>query len=229
MTAFLRSNPDQAMQFTVESGGEENNQTEESVTRSFSLNEAIKTPQFWIVFCLLFCFGFGTFAVTVHIVPHATDLQISIVSASNILAVRGATSIMGNYILGTLADRIGNRQIFIIGFAMISAVLFLLSSAEALWILYICIAIFGFAGGGMGPSESPLTAWLFGTGSHGLVYGVVHVGFTIGAAAGPYIMGAIYDKTGSYQPAFLTCAVLTVIGFILSLLLKPTGKPAVKA
>ena len=136
---------------------------------------------------------------------------------------------MGNYALGALADRIGNRQIFIIGFVVTSAVLFLLSAIEELWIIYICIALFGFASGGMGPSESPLTAWLFGTGSHGLIYGVVHVGFTIGAAAGPYIMGYIYDMTGSYQMAFLTCAILTVIGLILALLLKPTRKPAVGA
>ena len=155
-----------------------NNQTAKQDTNSFAFKEAVKTIQFWIAFGLLFCFGFPTYAVVVHIVPHAIDLKIPPVSAANILAVRGAVGILGNYMLGALADRIGNRKIFIIGFIMLSAALFWLSVAEEEWMLYLVILVLGFAGGGMGASESPLTAWLFGLGSHGLIYGVVHVGFT---------------------------------------------------
>ena len=150
-------------------------------------------------------------------------------SAANILAVRGALSIVGNNILGALGDRIGNRQIFIIGFIMTAATLFWLSVADAYWMLYLFIVIYGFATGGMGASESPLTAWLFGMNSHGLIYGVIHVGYTIGAAAGPYITGYIFDLTGSYQIAFLTCAILSVIGLVLSAILKPTSKLTVTA
>ena len=228
-TQLLRGNPDRKMPNADKSESEGNEQTDKSIASSFFLKDAVKTRQFWLVFGLLFCYGFGAFSIAVHIVPHAIDLQIPIISAANILAVRGGMSVAGNYLLGALADRIGNKQIFIIGFVMMSAVLFWLSTAEELWILYFCIVIFGFASGGMGASESPLTAWLFGTGSHGLIYGVVHVGFTIGAAAGPYIMGYIFDLTGSYQPAFLTCAILGVTGLILSLLLKPTVKLTVEA
>jgi MFS family permease len=172
--------------------------------------------------------GYGSFSIGVHIVPHATDMNIPIVSAANILAVRGAISIVGNNVLGALADRIGNRQIFIIGFILMSITLFWLPVAYAQWMLYLFIVIFGFATGGMGASESPLTAWLFGMKSHGLIYGVVHVGYTIGAAAGPYITGYIFDQTGSYQTAFLTCAILSVIGLIFSVMLKPTVKLAME-
>jgi len=51
-----------------------------------------------------------------------------------------------------------------------------LSFTDAKWVLYLFIVMLGFAGGGMAASESPTTAWLFGLGSHGLIYGVVHVG-----------------------------------------------------
>ena len=76
----------------------------------------------------------------------------------------------------------------------------------------------------MGASESPITAWLFGVASHGLIYGVIHVGFTIGAAAGPFVTGYIFDLTGGYQVAFLTCAALSFLGLILSMTLRPVKK-----
>jgi MFS family permease len=223
-TRFLRRDPDQIRQFTDKGKSEGNLRTEKSVDGSFAFKDAAKTAQFWINFCLLFCFGFGSFAIAVHIVPHAIDLGISSVIAANILAVRGAMSILGNNILGALADRIGNRQIFIIGLIATSASFFWLLIADELWMLYLFILVSGFVGGGMGASESPLTAWLFGINSHGLIYGVVHVGFTLGAAAGPYLMGYIFDVTGSYQLAFITCAVLSVIGLILAIVLRPTKK-----
>jgi MFS family permease len=227
-TQFLRRDPNQIRQLP-KGESEGNYQIAKSVTNSFSFKEAVNTTQFWIVAGMFFCFGFGSFAIAIHIVPHAIDLKISPVSAASILAARGAIGILGNYILGALADRIGNRQIFIIGFVMMSAALLWLSLAKEEWMLYLFIFVFGFAGGGMGASESPLTARLFGISSHGLIYGVVHVGFTIGAAAGPFVTGYIFDLTGGYQLAFLTCAALSVIGLILATILRPTTKLEVGA
>jgi MFS family permease len=220
---FLKRDPTQMGQLPKgESGGKY--QSAKSITNSFSFREAVKTKQFWIVSGMFFCYGFGTYAIVVHIVQYAIDLQISPISAANILAARGALVILGNYILGALADRIGNRQIYIIGFIMMSAALLWLSLADREWMLYLFIVVAGFASGGMGASESPITAWLFGISSHGLIYGVVHVGFTIGAAAGPFITGYIFDLTGSYQSAFLTCAAFGIIGLILTITLRQTKK-----
>lgn len=220
---FLKRGPPPMSQLP-EGESEGKYQAAKSVTSSFSFKEAVKTAQFWTVFGIFFCYGFGTYAIVVHIVQHAIDLKISPVSAANILAARGAVVILGNYILGALADRIGNRQIYIIGLVMMSAALLWLPLADKEWMLYLFIVVAGFASGGMGASESPLTAWLFGMSSHGLIYGVVHVGFTIGAAAGPFITGYIFDLTGGYQLAFLTCAAFGVIGLILTIILRPTKK-----
>ena len=191
----------------------------------FSLEDAIKTPQFWILFGIFICYGYGVFAIVVHIVPHAIDLKMSPVSAANILATRGAVGILGSYMLSALADRIGNKQVYIIGMAVSSVALIGLSFFNDVTSIYLFTIVFGFVVGGMGASESPITAWLFGLSSHGLVYGVVHVGFTVGAAAGPYITGYLYDLTGSYQSAFLTSAIIMIIGLLLTLTLRPIKRP----
>lgn len=223
---FLRRNPTQMRQLS-HGESEEKHHDSKSVTDDFSFKKAFKTSQFWILFSMFVCYGYGVFAIVVHIVPHAIELKISPVSAANILATRGAMGILGSYILSAFADRMGNRQIFIIGFVILSAALFGLSLAKEEWMLYLFIVAFGFAAGGMAASESPITAWLFGLGSHGLIYGVVHVGFTVGAAVGPYVTGYLFDLTGSYQMAFLISAAIAVIGLILTLMLKPTRRPGI--
>jgi MFS family permease len=221
---FLRRDPAQMGQLPY--GADEGKQPELTCnTQPFSLKEAAYTTQFWVAFSIYFCFGFGVFAIAVHIVPHAIELGISATSAATILSCRGGMSLVGNYVLGGVADRIGNRQIFIVGFIMTLAALFWLVPARELWMLYLFAVIFGFAGGGMAASESPLVAGLFGLASHGLIYGVVHLGFTAGAAVGPVVTGYIFDITGSYQVAFLLCAGLSIAGIVLASILRPTRGP----
>jgi len=78
-------------------------------------------------------------------------------------------------------------------------------------------------------SQAPLLARLFGLGSHGLIFGVVDFGFIVGSAVGALVTGYIFDITGSYQIAFFICAILSVVGLILTLVLRPARKPGVPA
>ena len=220
---FLKRDPVQMGQLpygedTVIHGGPE------SETGAYSLREAIHTAQFWLSFTMLFCSGYGFFSIIVHIVPHVIELEISAVDAANILAVMGGVSILGNYLLGGIADKIGNRQVFVICFIMMSASLFLLLPAREMWLLYLFSIIFGAVMGGLGAAESPLTARLFGLSSHGLIYGVVHLGFTVGASVGPFVTGYIFDLTGSYQTAFIVCAAVGIAGIIVTMILRPTKR-----
>ncbi len=215
---FLRRDPAKMRQvpYGENEGGEEELK---AGTQGFSLKEAVYTRQFWMASAMLFCFGFCLFSITVHIVPHATDLGISTTSAASILAAMGGLSIAGNVVLGGAGDRIGNKQVFIIGFILMSAALFWLVPAREMWMLYLFAVAMGFSHGGMGASESPLVAGLFGLRSHGLIFGVCGLGFTVGAAIGPFLSGSIFDVTGSYQTAFLVCAAIGIVGLVLAVLL----------
>lgn len=192
-------------------------------TKGLSLREAVSTTQFWIVFGMILSLGFCVFAIMVHIVPHAAELGISAISAANILATIGGASVVGKVLLGRAADRIGSRQIFMIGFILMSAALFMVLPAKGGWILYLFAAVFGFAFGGCISSESPLVAELFGLSSHGLILGVIAFSFLIGGAVGPLLLGYIFDVTGSYQWGFLVCAVISFVGLILTSVLKRRG------
>jgi predicted MFS family arabinose efflux permease len=219
---FLRRNPSQMGQFS----NSENEGKEEGLisdTKAFTLREAIQTTQFWLVSITVFCFGYGAFAITVHIVPHVTELGISAESAANILAVNGGVGIFGNFVLGgIMGDRIGNRNAFVVGFVLMVASLFWLVFVREIVMLYLFAIVFGLALGSMGTSESPLIASLFGLRSHGMIYGVVGLGFTAGGAVGPVMSGYLFDLKGDYQLAFLSCTMLGVVGLISVSILRPT-------
>jgi MFS family permease len=225
---FLRRDPGSTRQLQDDKD-EGEQQVLKSDPKDFSLKEAIYTTQFWIVAIVFFCFGFAAFAIIVHIVPHATELGISDVNAANVLAINGGIGILGNFVLGgIIGDKIGNRKAFIVGFILMTGSLFWLVPARELWMLYLFAIVFGLALGSMGTSESPLIAKLFGLGSHGLIYGVIGLGFAAGGAIGPVMTGYIFDITGSYQLAFLICAALGIGGLILMAMLRPTEKLGVK-
>ena len=186
-----------------------------------SLKQAVVTRQFWLIFILFFCLGFYRIAINVHLVPHATDLGISAVIAASIMATTGGANVVGRIAMGILADRIGDRRNFIIGFIlMTAAVLWLIPSTEV-WMLYLFAAVFGFAHAGVGTSETPLVASLFGLKSLGAIFGVIAVGITIGGSIGPVLAGYIYDVTGSYQLSFILCAAVGIVAIIMTALIKP--------
>jgi predicted MFS family arabinose efflux permease len=219
---LLRRDPSQVGQVPYGSnmtGGP--NSCSQNSEKGFSLKEALLVRQFWIVIPMLFCFGFCMFTTIVHIVPHATDINTSAASAARLLAVIGGIAIVGRLALGSLADVIGSRNIFVIGFALMSAAFFLLAPARELWMLYVFAVTFGFMQGGMGASESLLVADIFGLKSFGLIYGVAGCSFTLGAAMGPWGAGLLFDLTGNYQSVFIACAVVGILGLILTACIRP--------
>jgi len=193
-------------------------------TEGFSLGEAVYTRQFWQVFAMQFCQAFCGFAILVHIVPHATDLGISAATAANILATISGFSIVGMVLLGSAADRIGNRRVYIVCFILMSASLFGLMPAKEVWMLYLFAGVLGLGFGSIAAVTSPLVAQLFGLASHGLIYGVLGFGFSIGGAVGSLLTGYIFDLTGSYQIAFFICGIFSVIALIFTATLRPTKR-----
>ena len=87
--------------------------------------------------------------------------------------------------------------------------------------LYLFAVIFGFGYGGVIALQSPLVAKLFGLTSHGAILGIVICSGTGAGAIGSFLAGHIFDITSSYYLAFFICAIITAIGFILVLLLRP--------
>jgi MFS family permease len=85
-------------------------------------------------------------------------------------------------------------------------------------------AIYALGHGGFYTVISPLVAELFGISSHGVLFGIVSFGLTVGGSIGPLLAGHLFDTVHSYQLVFFVLAGLAVAGLILTLLLRPVVK-----
>ncbi len=217
---FLRRDPSQVGQAAYGGHGEQHQQTKLS-TEGLSLHESIRSGQLWIVFSIFFCLGFCVFSILVHVTPHAIEQGISTAMAANVLAAIGGMNIVGRVVLGRVADIIGSKKAFILGFVlMLAALLLFLIPLKLVWILFLCAGVFGLANGTCVASQSPLVAEIFGLKSHGAILGFLACGFTLGGAIGPFLTGYIFDIRQSYALAFLMCAGISLAGLTLSGLLK---------
>lgn len=188
--------------------------------REHSLKEALRATQFWIIFIMVFWFGVFSMSFNVHIVPNAIHSGMDPARAANIMATTGALLIIGRILSGTAADKTGNKPVFILCFILSAGAFFFVAFVQAHWAFFLLAACLGFSQGGVGTSQSPLIASLFGLQSHGLIYGCVGFGLTIGAAVGPFFTGLIFDLTGSYHLALLICAASSLAALIFASLIK---------
>ncbi|MBN1190681.1 MAG: MFS transporter [Dehalococcoidales bacterium] len=187
----------------------------------FSFSEAIRLPQFWFLFAMMFWYGFYSSSINVHIVPDAINAGMAPTTAANIMAVSGGLLVIGRIILGTTADKIGNKRVFIIGFILSFLAMVWIILNQAHWAFFLFAVFIGFSQGGIGTSQSPITASLFGLRYHGLIFGCIGLGYTFGAAFGPFITGLIFDLTGSYHLAMIVCTCTCIVSLVLACLIRP--------
>jgi len=217
---FMKRDPAQIEQFPDGSNKVKGENLDLSA-KNLSLRQAVHTRQFWMLCAIFGCLWFNGMTIWVHIVIHAIDLGISATSAANILAVMGVTGIVGRILTGSLADKIGYRPALLIGFTLILISFLWLLVAKELWALNLFAVIFSIGMAGLTVLEAPLIARLFGLGALSVIMGGVEFVSTTISTPSPIVAGYIFDITGRYQLAFLICVGVSIIGFVLSLLLKP--------
>jgi MFS family permease len=186
-----------------------------------SLKEAVRIRQFWTMFGMFFCIGLCLHGIMAHLVAHITDLGISATDAANVMAAVGGASIVGKVVLGGLGDKIGNRNVLAVSWAIMITGMSLLFVSREVSLFYLFAALFGLAYGGVIAQQSAVVGTIFGLVSHGAIFGAVSVGLYIGQATGPVITGYIFDVTGSYQLAFFIDTIVSAVGLLLTAFLNP--------
>jgi len=195
-----------------------------SIGVGLSLQEAIHTRQFWTICAAFLTIVYCANTILVHIAPHAIDLGIPTINAASIISIIGGVSMVGRFVMGSAGDRIGNKLAMIVCFVVLLVSLLWLQLANKLWMLYLFAVVYGFAHGGFFALVSPTVAGLFGTRSHGVILGIVLCSGTLGGASGSVLAGHIFDITNSYQLVFSILVVFSIIGLILTTLLKSIGE-----
>lgn len=196
----------------------------QAAEKGFTLRQALKNLQLWLICTAYFLLLVCVFTVLLHIVPHAIDLGIPPNWATRVLATIGGLSIVGRIIMGFSSDRIGNKWALTICYSFLCVSLGWLLLANRLWMLFVFAIVYGFAHGGFFVVMSPLIAEFFGTASHGAIFGMMIFVSNIGGAIGPLLAGYVFDLTGSYRGMLWGLPLISTVGLGAALMLRSPAR-----
>ncbi len=184
-----------------------------------SFVEARGTRLFWTLCAIQLVFFPVLTSVPLHVAVHGMDLGMSAGAAAGLLSVIGGASVAGRLVVGTAADRIGGKNAYLLCLSCLLAGLLGLNLTGAGAGLFLVMAVYGFAHGGLFTVVSPAVAEAFGMRAHGAIFGVVLFFGTIGGSVVPILVGWSFDVMGSYSMAFAGLAGLAAaaLGLVLSL------------
>lgn len=181
--------------------------------------DAIRTRTFWILtFCAMTTF-YCILAAQAHMVLHLRGMGWPLEKAAAGVGTLFTMGLVGKFLIGYLADKLERRVVFLSNIAiMLLGAVFLASMSEAL--LWPFILIFGLGWGGLYTMLQLTCMDSFGTRAGGKILGTITVLDAIGGGLGIWITGVLFDRSKSYESAFMLIAALVFLAFLAALALQ---------
>jgi len=177
-------------------------------TDGFTLREAARTRNFWVLYATLLLAGVGCFVPLVHIGPYAVDAGHPESFAVLLVSLIGLGSLAGRFAIGSIAERFGRMQsltLMYLGMALMLVMWW--ASTGALALAFTAVG-FGLFYGGFVATFPSVVMDLFGARSVSGIIGCIYTAAGIGTLFGPPSAGAAYDAFGSYSVPILGAALL---------------------
>lgn len=181
----------------------------------WNIGTVLHSRRFWALMGFAFFSTISIYAVLVHSIQFLVDQGIDKMQAAFVLALVGVVSSAFRIIWGWVSDWAGRELTFSVGVlcASLSVVsLLLIEKTGNRDFIYGFLILFGMGWGVTAPMFMAVSADLFQGRIFGFIYGLVEAGIGVAGATGAWMAGAIYDRTGSYQWAF----VLLILFFFFS-------------
>lgn len=216
--------PDGAKSASGEMGIEGQGTEDSTQLAGFSLLQASRTRNFWLLGAIWLLYAFCYLLVLTHIVPHTTDMGIPDMEAATVLSLIGGSIIAGRLLMGRASDSLGRKATAIICAIVVAGAMIWLIWSRDLWMLYLFGVVCGFSFGGLDPGITALIGDTFGLRSIGVIMGTLSAAWGIGSAIGPAVGGFVFDVSKSYSMAFLAGALAMLIVALLIALIKKETK-----
>ncbi|MCA9853436.1 MAG: MFS transporter [Dehalococcoidia bacterium] len=187
----------------------------------WSVSEAVRTPAFWFLLAgtsqLMFVGG----ATNLSMAPHIEDNGLGRNTAVTMVTAWALFGIVGGFIGGELRQRVSVRWALpgTLVFTALGMVWLVLVSE--VWMAFVFAAWHGTAFGAQLPLNQTAFPDYFGRWTVGAIRGITApVQFGLNAL-GPLVASIAFDRTGSYDKAFLVFAVMLLVGAGLIALASP--------
>jgi MFS family permease len=181
----------------------------------WTLPRAMRTARFWWIAVAYFAALFAWYAVQVHQTKYLIETGFSAQQAAWALGAVSLAGVPGQIALGWLSDRIGREIVWAIGslgFCITYLALLALPAYPGVPLLYAMVIAQGALGYGLTSVIGAIPAEIFEGRHYGPIFGTLMLSALAGGAAGPWFMGIVHDRTGSYTLAFcvaIACSMLS--------------------
>ncbi len=190
----------------------------------YTTGEMLKTPQFYLLWLMLFLNVTAGILIVSNAVPIIRELS----GAAAGVAIAGYASVaifngLGRFFWGAVSDRLGRNTAYALIYGVQVVVFFVLGSLHGMGLVLGAFAIIlACYGGGFGVMPS-FNADFFGTKYMGANYGLIITAWGFAGLAGPLLVARVKDATGSFAGALMPVAVMLAVATVLPLV---TKKPA---
>ena len=196
---------------------------------------AIKTPQFWLLWTVLFCNVTAGIGILEQAAPMIQDFfgSVTAAAAAGFVGLLSLCNMSGRFVWSSTSDAVGRKPIYM-GYLGIGAICYFLlatagTASVAVFVLFTGI-ILSFYGGGFATVPAYLKD-LFGTIEVGAVHGRLLTAWSAAGIAGPLIVNGLADhetsvgKSGAdlYTISLFIMVGVLVVGFIANLMIRPVN------
>ena len=189
----------------------------EWVATEWTVKKAIKTSRYWWLMASYSTALYIWYAVQVHQTRYLIDVGISAETAALGLGLVGFSGVIGQIGVGYFSDRVGREwgwTIALMGYVACYGALIVLEARPSLGLVYFVAAAQGLMGHGIGSLYGIVANEVFAGPRFATIFSVLALGGNIGAAAGPWMTGDVFDRTGSYALAFWLSGILSVVSIL---------------
>ena len=183
------------------------------VTAQWTLSGALRTTRYWYLWFGIFGALFAWYCIQVHQTKFLVDAGFSATTAAWALTLVAVTGTAGLVAIGHLSDRFGREwgwTASCAGYVVCYALLLVIEHVPSAMLMYLMVGAQGFLGYGIAALFGSTAADLFQGPRFGTIFGTLSLGAGLGAAAGPWAAGVVFDLGGSYAPAFVLAIVFSV-------------------
>lgn len=204
-----------------------------------SADDALKTPQFWLLWVIL-CFnvtaGIGLLERAAPMIGEFfenTANPVNAVAAGGFVALLSLANMAGRITWSSTSDLIGRKNVYRLylgGGVLLYLTITLISNSSLLVFVLSAILILSFYGGGFATVPAYLKD-LFGTYQVGAIHGRLLTAWSVAGVLGPMLVNGIADARSAdgasgpdlYMLTLYIVAGLLVVGFVANELIRPVN------
>jgi MFS family permease len=193
-----------------------------TVHRQYRPSEALRTPQFYLLWLMLFCSVTAGILVISNAVPIFSDLTGSGAAfAAMIVGFLALFNGVGRILWGAISDRIGRNRAYAMILGLQAATFSVMPMLHSTPLVALAFATVLLCNGGSFGTMPAFNADFFGTRYMGLNYGMIITAWGCAGVAGPLLAAEVKDKTGSYTATLVPVAMMLLVATVLPLIARP--------